>query len=508
MQKSKSNDEQYYVYVQDIDGTPLMPTKRFRKVRLLLKKGEAKVVSYDPFTIKMLYNVGKEVQTLNLGIDTGTSNIGVSVTTNEGKELLSSTFKTNTLKIKGTMEKRLSHRHTRTRFKREKKKRRAIANNTHFKGVKEFMAYGAKTTTKYKVIRSSICRLEKKVKHGKLSNTAQHCLDNHINVVNKIKKILPIKNVMVEYASFDLHKLINPNVKGVDYQKGALYNELNHKSYVLNRDGHTCVLCNKRKKDELVEVHHVIYRSNGGADHFNNLVTLHSECHKKVHNDVKIEENLFNIIKQKDILKETIQTKQATILNSIMSRFFLFLHNNFEYVEETFGYETKAKRYEYGIDKSHNNDAFVISFGNNKPKKLSRAIEIEYEQFANNKRVFIYATTKRRYTAIIDGKKVTVYNRKKAMNQKEDSLEEFREKYTQKHVSQLKVLKGTVKFQDRSHYSFEKGDLVTLNGKLRVISGNTNNGKYVRLKNEGTTNFSPKELTMLNPRQNFRRINW
>ena len=70
MQKSKSNDKQYYVYVQDIDGIPLMPTKRFRKVRLLLKKGEAKVVSYDPFTIKMLYNVGKEVQTLNLGIDT------------------------------------------------------------------------------------------------------------------------------------------------------------------------------------------------------------------------------------------------------------------------------------------------------------------------------------------------------------------------------------------------------------------------------------------------------
>ena len=37
---------------------------------------------------------------------------------------------------------------------------------------------------------------------------------------------------------------------------------------------------------------------------------------------------------------------------------------------------------------------FVISFGNNKPRKLSRAVDIEYEQFANNQRVFIYATTK------------------------------------------------------------------------------------------------------------------
>ena len=67
---------------------------------------------------------------------------------------------------------------------------------------------------------------------------------------------------------------------------------------------------------------------------------------------------------------------------------------------------------------------------------------------------------------------------------KEDSLEEFREKYSQKQVSQLNVLKGTVKFQDRSNYSFEKGDLVKIDGKTRVISGNSNNGRYVRLKNE------------------------
>lgn len=506
MQKNSSENKQNYVYVQDIDGTPLMPTKRFRKVRLLLKNGKAKVVSHDPFTIKMCYNVGKEIQTLNLGIDTGTSNIGVSVTTKEGKELISSTFKTNTLKIKDGMEKRLSHRRTRTRFKREKKKRRAIKNNTHFKGVKEFMAHGAETTTKCKVIRSALCRLEKKVDNGKLSNTAQHCLDNHINVVNKIKRILPIQNVFVEYALFDTHKLVNPRVK--DYQKGALYNELNHKSYVLSRDNHTCVLCNKRKNNEKLEAHHLIYKSNGGADHFNNLVTLHSECHKKVHNDSKIEENLFKTIKKKKILKDTIQTRPSTILNSVMSRFFLFLNDNFDYVEETFGYETKAKRYEYGIDKSHNNDAFVISFGNNKPKNPSRAVDIEYEQFANNQRVFIYATTKRRYTTIIDGKKINVYNRKKAMNQKEDSLEEFREKYSSKQVSQLKVLKGTVKFQDRSNYAFEKGDLVKINGKTRVVSGNSNNGRYIRLKDEGTINYNPKELKLLETRKNFRRVSW
>ena len=508
MQKNISNNKQNYVYVLDIDGMPLMPTKRFRMIRLLLKKGKAKVVSYDPFTVKMCYNVGKETQNLNLGIDTGTSNIGVSVTNENGKEFLSATFKTNTLKIKDLMEKRASFRYTRARFKRDKKKRRAISNKTCFNGVKEFMAFGAETTTKYKVIRSAICRLEKAVDKGKLSNTAQHCLDNHVNVVNKIKKILPIKNVYVEYALFDIHKLVNPNVKGIGYQKGALYNELNHKSYVLDRDNHTCVLCNKKKKIEKLEVHHVVYRSNGGADHFNNLVTLHDDCHKKVHNCKKTEENLFKIIKKKNILQNTIKTRQSTILNSVMSRFFLFLKQNFDCVEETFGYETKAKRYAYNIEKSHNNDAFVVSFGNNEITKISRSVEIEYEQFARNKRVFIYATTRRRYTGMIDGKKINVYNRKKATNQKEDSLEEFRENYSQKAVSQLKVLKGTVKFQDRSNYAFEKGDLIKIEGKTRVVSGNSNGGTYIRLKNEGNKNFKPKDLKLLESAKNFRRTNW
>jgi NMD protein affecting ribosome stability and mRNA decay len=69
-------------------------------------------------------------------------------------------------------------------------------------------------------------------------------------------------------------------------------------------------------------------------------------------------------------------------------------------------------------------------------------------------------------------------------------------------------LKGTVKFQDSSNYLFEKGDLVRFNGKTIVVSGNSNNGAYVRLKNEGTKNFKPKALNLLEKKQNFIRVNW
>lgn len=46
----------YVVYVLSKTGKTLMPTKRFRKVRLLLKNKLAKVVQRKPFTIQLLYD--------------------------------------------------------------------------------------------------------------------------------------------------------------------------------------------------------------------------------------------------------------------------------------------------------------------------------------------------------------------------------------------------------------------------------------------------------------------
>ena len=43
-----------YVYILDINGNPLMPTKRFGKVRRMLRDGLAKVVRRDIFTMQLL----------------------------------------------------------------------------------------------------------------------------------------------------------------------------------------------------------------------------------------------------------------------------------------------------------------------------------------------------------------------------------------------------------------------------------------------------------------------
>lgn len=44
------------VYVLNKDGKPLMPTKRYAKIRILRKRGLLKIVSAKPFTVQLLYD--------------------------------------------------------------------------------------------------------------------------------------------------------------------------------------------------------------------------------------------------------------------------------------------------------------------------------------------------------------------------------------------------------------------------------------------------------------------
>ena len=146
--------------------------------------------------------------------------------------------------------------------------------------------------------------------------------------------------------------LANEKVRHWGYQKGANYGFENTKAMVLNRDDYKCHICKNKKKGVKLEVHHIIFRSNGGSDDADNLITLCHDCHKKLH-DGKVKLNLKG--------KPKGQLNHATQMNSI--RIQLLKH----YPEsiETFGYVTKANRQNLEIDKDHHLDACVIASGGN-----------------------------------------------------------------------------------------------------------------------------------------------
>lgn len=290
-------------------GEPLMPCKP-RKARVLLKEKKAKVVNRTPFTIQLLYGSSGYKQPVNLGVDAGSKYIGLSATTNK-KELFKAT-----VELRQDIPKLLEGRKSQRRKRRSK-------------------------------LRYRPARFNNRGKKGKLAPSIQHKIDSHLTIIKRICNIIPIENIIVETAEFDVHKLKNPTVSGVEYQHGDAEGFYNVKSAVLSRDNYTCQICGA--KNTKLQVHHIRFRSKCGSNRMDNLVTLCKECHDKVHTG------------ELEYTKKVKSFKHSTHMNIMRKRLAQSLKNEFRNVFETFGYLTKYAREKLGLVKSHCNDAFVIS---------------------------------------------------------------------------------------------------------------------------------------------------
>ena len=180
-----------------------------------------------------------------------------------------------------------------------------------------------------------------------------------MKLVENIHKILPITKIVVETASFDTQLLKNPNISGDAYQKGDQLGFWNTREYVLFRDNHQCQHCKGKSKDKILNVHHIESRKIGG-DAPNNLITLCKSCHDKHHQ---------GLIELK--VKRGASYKDATFMGVMRWGFFEQLKSSYSNVSMTFGFITKNTRIKNNIEKSHVNDAFVIT-GNVNANRCNR----------------------------------------------------------------------------------------------------------------------------------------
>ena len=304
------------VYVLDKNGHPLMPTERYGKVRRMLKEGKSKVVKRCPFTIQLLYDTGSEVQNLTLGIDAGSKHIGVSVTS-ETKEVYASE-----VELRNDIVNNLS---TRREFRRTRRNRK----------------------TRYRKSRFQNCKKDE----GWLAPSVQAKVDTHLKVVEDVCKILPITKIVIETAAFDIQKIKNPDIKGIEYQEGNQLGFWNVREYVLFRDGHVCQCCKGKSKDPVLNVHHIESRKIGG-DAPNNLITLCETCHKAFHKGE---------IELPSKIKCGMKFNDATFMGIMRWACYNKLKELYPNVRMTYGYITKNTRIENKLDKSHVIDARCIS---------------------------------------------------------------------------------------------------------------------------------------------------
>lgn len=303
------------VYVQDIDGKPLMPTTRHGKVRRLLKANKATVVNLCPFTIRLTYATSGYKQEIVLGVDAGTKHVGLSATT-KSKELYSSEviLRSDIVELLSTRRELRRTRRNRLRYRKPRFDNRIKSKRT-----------------------------------GWVAPSVRHRIDAHIRIINNVCSILPISRIIVEIAQFDTQKIKNPDISGNEYQEGDQLGFWNVREYVLARDGHKCQHCKGKSKDPILNVHHIESRKTGG-DSPSNLITLCETCHKEYHKgniDLKV--------------KRGKSLRDAAVMGIMKWKLYEELKSRYDNVSMTFGYITKYNRIKYGIEKSHTSDAFVIS---------------------------------------------------------------------------------------------------------------------------------------------------
>ena len=331
-----------FVYVINKHGEALMPCKP-RKARMLLKQKKAKVVKRTPFTIQLLHGSSGYKQDISLGVDAGTKHIGLSATT-EKKVLFE-----GEVQLRTDIQKLLA---TKREFRRARRNRK----------------------TRYRMPRF----LNRKKDKGWLAPSVQHKVDSHIKLIDRVHDILPIKHITVEVAQFDIQKIKNPHIEGVEYQQGAQLGFWNVREYVLFRDKHTCQRCKGKKKDKILNVHHIESRQTGG-DSPSNLITLCKACHHHIH-----KKGLEHTIKRSE--KSLRDTSQMTVM-----RWFIYngLKEIYPHAKLTYGYITKNTRIQNNLEKSHMVDARCIS-GN--PLATESDTTYLYKQVRKNNRQLHKAT--------------------------------------------------------------------------------------------------------------------
>ena len=314
------------VYVLNSNGTPLMPTKRYGRVRRLLRARLAVVVRFRPFTIKLTYDTPNIVQEVSLGIDAGSKHVGVSATT--PKKVL---FEAQ-LELRTDIVSKLAKR-------------------------KEFRAHRRSRKTRYRKPRF-LNRIRNK-KTGWVAPSINHKINCHMYMIRCICKVLPVRKKIVETAKFDIRRLeaisnMLPPPSGLEYQQGDQLGFYNVREYILFRDNHVCRLCNGKMKDPILNVHHIESRKTGGNSP-NNLITLCKTCHDRLHNgEIKMPITMNRGKSYRDAIGMNIMRTY------LKDRIRLIYGTNIQ-CKETFGYITKQCRKLAKLPKSHIMDARCIS---------------------------------------------------------------------------------------------------------------------------------------------------
>ena len=312
-----------YVFVLDTNRKPLTPCKP-STARKLLKAGKAKVFRLYPFTIVLNKEVSDNPEPLTLKIDPGSRVTGLALLS--GFTLLWVAELTHRgLAIKASLESRRSLRRSR--------------RNRH---------------TRYRIARF----LNRTRPKGWLAPSLQHCVETTLTWVNKLSRFAPINTIYQELVRFDLQRIENPEITGVEYQQGLLAG-YEVREYLLNKWERKCTYCGVENVP--LQVEHIHPKAKGGTNRISNLCLACEACNiKKGTQDIEA-----FLRKKPDVLKRVFAQakrplKDAAAVNSTRWALLNRLKETGLEVNTGSGGLTKFNRTRLQLPKTHFFDAACV----------------------------------------------------------------------------------------------------------------------------------------------------
>ena len=487
-----------YVYVLDVDGKPLMPTCRFGKVRRMLKSGQAKAVDTLPFTIQLTYRTRTRIlQPVTLGQDPGRTNIGMAAVRSDGKELGRFHCITRNKEIPKLMADRMAARKASRRGERLARKRLARKLHTTAKHLNGRILPGCSEPMAVKDIINTESRFNNRLRpEGWLTPTATQLLRTHINLFVRLAKILPVTDVAVELNKFAFMQLDNPEMKKreIDFCRGPLHGTGGVEAAVKEQQGGKCLLCGK---EPIGHYHHIVPRSRRGSNIVQNIAGLCPKCHERVHKDANTAERMTE-------MKAGLTKKYGgtSVLNQIIPKLVTQLSELFSgHFYVTNGWNTKEFREKHDLGKDHDVDAYCIACSHLESEgALMETEPFEILQFRKHSRARINHQTERIYKL---GGTIVARNRRKRMEQKTDSLEDWYKDMVSQYgkvkadtmCSKLAVIKSTRYYNTPGRIM--PGAVFLYEGKRYVMTGQITNGKYYRAYGQEKRNFPAANVRIL-----------
>ena len=330
------------VFVLDTDRIPFMPCHPAR-ARQLLRAGRASVYRKAPFTIVLHDRTvdGSATQPTRAKVDPGSKTTGLALVADFARRGPTVIWAGDLHHRGDNIRKALADRRNHCRNRRGRK-------------------------TRYRKPRfQNRCRTR-----GWLPPSVQHRVDTTLTWVARLRRWSPVTALRLERAKFDTQLLENPDLAGVDYQRGALYG-YERRQFLLERHRHTCAYCNGMSGDPVLETEHVHPRSRGGSDRVANLVIACTTCNRTKDNRTagewaEVLDRRGKLNRTRKINAEAIQAGQrpslrdAAAVNAVRNALADQFRQTDLPVEWGTGGRTKFNRTGLGYPKAHWIDAACV----------------------------------------------------------------------------------------------------------------------------------------------------